>query len=177
MREDQQQRLWQLAGADRLYMITRSISQGPFPSVADCKDFRQAGITHLFNVDREYSRRADIDALGFAGIAVYPIEDGRRIPDQQMLDCLAALNAILVQPDTHVYIHCRAGVGRSPTVLWLYLVACGLEPGDAKLFIKSRAPYSSPGESTLCDGDLVQLAVDQRSRYCPPPRAEILQPW
>ena len=40
---------------------------------------------------------------------------------------------MVIEPDSQVYIHCIAGQLRSPTALWLYLMACGVPPMGTKL--------------------------------------------
>lgn len=75
----------------------------------------------------------------FQEIAWHPIEDLVRIPEHRAEVCLAALHRMICIPDTKVYVHCIAGWNRSPTVVWLYLVACGVPEREAKQFIEARA--------------------------------------
>ena len=62
----------------------------------------------------------------------------RVMPDDLALTCLATLHRMVCESEARVYLHCIAGQNRSPTVLWLYLVACGLPPEQAKVIIEAR---------------------------------------
>ena len=85
---------------------------------------------------------------------------------------------MVVESDSHVYIHCIAGQLRSPTVLWLYLVACGVEPQDAREWIEDRSPDASPGSTRMVDDSHVRFAQQHGlARYLPHPRAEALAPF
>ena len=61
----------------------------------------------------------------------------------------------MCEPDTKLYIHCSAGQNRSPTGLWLYLIALGMEREAAARLIVERCPDAVPGHSALVDDDLI----------------------
>ena len=81
------------------------------------------------------------------------------------------------QPDAHVYVHCIAGHLRSPTILWLYLIACGIPPEDAREWIEDRSPDAAPGEPRLIGPSHVFLAQKHGlDNFFPLPRGEVILP-
>lgn len=66
---------------------------------------------------------------------------------------------MLREDASKVYIHCVAGQNRSPTVLWLYFIACGMQPSSAKSLITSHTLDAVPGHSQLVDEHLVSTVV------------------
>jgi protein-tyrosine phosphatase len=46
----------------------------------------------------------------------------------------------IVSMSKKVYVHCKNGHGRAPTLVAAYLVRKGQSPRDAEAFIKSRRP-------------------------------------
>jgi hypothetical protein len=158
-----------------LYWITHCIVQGGYPEEDDFKLLRSGGVTHLFNVDLPYQDRTSIDKHGFTGVVCKPIVDGQRIPDAVARDCLDALHGILSADNTKVYLHCHAGINRSPTLIWLYLIACGLKPNAARELIVSAAPHAVAGHPSLCDFGLYKSIEEYgRSYYRPLKRPDIL---
>lgn len=163
--------------ANGIYWITEAIAQGGYPDEEDCKLLRRGGITHLFNLDLPYLDGALFSRMGFSGIVWKPIVDGRPIPKDTLLDCLDALNQALAKDGTRVYIHCHAGINRSPTILALFFVACGMPLDDACALIESRSPHAIPAHPALCDAQLVDIAVHHgRKNYLPLRRLDILKP-
>ena len=160
-----------------MFWITSCISQGGYPDDADFQRLRDAGITHLFNVDLPYLDSDALKQMGFSGVLWKPIIDGRRIPDTDALSCLDALHEALQLPQSRVYVHCHAGIQRSPTILWLYFIACGLSPDEARDLIIRSSKHAAAPYPALCDVTLVNVIKDHGKRnYLPLRRAEILLP-
>jgi hypothetical protein len=66
---------------------------------------------------------------------------------------------------------------RSPTILWLYLIACGVPPEDARVWIQRRSPDAAPGSRRLADDEHIRFAREHGQRYFRPlPRPEIVSP-
>jgi hypothetical protein len=74
---------------------------------------------------------------------------------------LAMLRA---SPESKVYVHCLAGQNRSPTVVWLFLIACGLGPTKGKRFITNRVCDAVPGHAALVDHRLIEKVRDYGRR-------------
>jgi protein-tyrosine phosphatase len=91
--------------------------------------------------------------------------------------CLDAIHEMLCVSDSKVYIHCVAGQNRSPTILWLYFVACGMPPTVAKSLITERAMDAVPGHQQLVDDQLVAAVVAHGAKqFIPLSDPDILTP-
>jgi hypothetical protein len=115
--------------------------------------------------DREAFRhraRSQVFAITRA-ISQGPFASLKRAPD------------LLADGVTHV-LNCVAGQNRSPTIIWLYLVACGPEPAVAKELIERRTLDACPGHSLLVDDALVRVVREHgRLAYQPHPRPEAIE--
>ena len=135
-----------------------------------------AGVTHLLNVGEAPSVLSITDGP-FREIAWHPVADLERIPDELASSCLTTLHRMVCEPDARVYVHCVAGWNRSPTMVWLYLVACGLPPESARALIEAHAPDAVPGHARLVDSALVERVQGLgRQSFFPHPRPEALVP-
>jgi protein-tyrosine phosphatase len=159
----------------RVYPITRALLLGPFASPERRPALLAAGVTHVLNVGEAPNILTPANGP-FQEVAWHPITDLERIPDELALQCLSTLHRMACVPGSRVYVHCLAGWNRSPTVLWLYLVACGLEPSAAKEAVTARAWDAIPGHARLVDAQLVRL-VQQHGlhKLLPHPRPEALE--
>lgn len=68
-----------------------------------------------------------------------PVKD-RQAPTQDQLDTGVAVIDSLVKNNKKVYIHCKNGHGRSPTLLAAYFIFQGMEVLEAIEKIKSKRP-------------------------------------
>ena len=138
--------------------ITPRIAQGPFASEPRGVRLRAEGVTHILNVG-EAPGVLTAGPGGFREVAWQPVEDLARIPDEAAIACIDALHRMLGESGSKVYVHCIAGQNRSPTVLWLYLVACGHDPAAAKRLIEGRNMDAVAGHSRLVDEELIRRVV------------------
>lgn len=160
----------------RLFPITRGLWLGPFAGPERRPALVEAGITHLLNVGEAPSVLGAADGP-FREVAWHPIVDLERIPDDRASACLITLHRMACEPRARVYVHCIAGQNRSPTVLWLYLVACGLRPDAARGIIETRAWDAVAGHARLIDAALVESVQRLGSRsFVPHPRPEAIEP-
>jgi hypothetical protein len=160
----------------RVFPVTRSLWLGPFASPERKPVLVASNITHILNVGEAPSVLSAQDGP-FREVAWHAITDLERVPDDIALACLATLHRMVCQPDARVYIHCIAGQNRSPTVLWLYLIACGVHGDRAKEVIEAAACDAVPGHRRLVDAALVDLVRRFGGRsFLPHPRPEALEP-
>jgi protein-tyrosine phosphatase len=160
-----------------MYRITRALAVGRFASAERAPELRAAGVTHILNVSESPSTvRASAD--GFREVEWVPLEDRALLHPHTLLHLLDTLHGMTIQPDAQVYVHCVAGQLRSPTVLWLYLIACGIAPGEAREWIEDRSPDAAPGSTRMIDESHLRFAVQHGlARFRPHPRAEVLMPF
>lgn len=159
----------------QIFWITRCIAQGPFATEARGAELLMDRVTHVLNVS-DTPCRIHAGPDGFEEVAWEPVSDLERIPDELALRCLDTLHRMLTRPESRVYVHCVAGQIRSPTILWLYFVACGLSPSQARQRIEERTLDAVAGHSRLIDRNLVELVQRHgKAHYQPLPRPEILE--
>jgi len=160
----------------QVYWITRRIAQGQFATRERAYYLQAEGITDVFNVG-ESTSIIRADDYGFRSVQDFPVRDFQLIPKETALICLDALRAILCEVGSKVYIHCVAGQNRSPTILWLYFVACGMTREAAKSLIASHTMDAVPGHPQLVDNRLVTAVVAHgEKRFTPLPDPDILTP-
>lgn len=159
-----------------IFQITRCLWLGPFASPQRLAQLREAGITHVLNVSDAPSVLTAGES-GLADIRWRPLEDFSQLPVEETLAALAELHVMAALQESRVYVHCIAGQNRSPTVLWLYLVACGIGPDEAKELISRRSPDAVPGHGRLVSVELVAAAQQHgRRHFLPLARQEIIEP-
>src|SRR5262245_16367456 len=122
-----------------MYRITRVLSIGPFASPERAEQLRAAGVTHVLNVSDAASEISASES-GCKNVAWVPMSDSHRLQLGTAVSALDALHGMASAPGSHVYVHCVAGLVRSPTILWLYLISLGVSPRDARKWIQERVP-------------------------------------
>ena len=161
---------------ERIFPVTRSIWIGPFASPQRRARLVANGISHVLNVGEAPNVLSAGDGP-FTEIAWHPIVDLERIPNETAVAILTRLHEMVCRPNAKVYVHCIAGWNRSPTIVWLYLVACGMDEDEAKHLITRHAWDAVPGHARLVDTNLIEI-VQQfgRTSLVPHPRPEVLEP-
>lgn len=141
---------------NRIYWITKRIAQGQFATRERAAILREQGITHVLNVSDSGSI-ISTNEFGFQAVCDCPIVDLHRIPDAIAKSTLDVLHSMLGQSESRVFVHCVAGQNRSPSILWLYFVACGMQPEDARTLIADRSPDAVPRHYKLVDRSLEEF--------------------
>lgn len=159
-----------------VFRITRCLSVGPYPDADRIAYLKRIGVTHILNVAS--SQPSPIVAhAGFSEVVCYSIVDLTRMPEHQVIDCLNAAHRMLLARDSRLYIHCLAGQNRSPNILWLLLIAYGIEPKEAKQWIEDRTLHAVPGHELMVDDRLVAAAAHHgRTTFRPLKRPEVIEP-
>ena len=159
-----------------MFRITECLSVGPFASPERAQRLLAAGVTHVLNVSDSPS--AVSSTAGFAEVVDVPTYDSRRLPAVTMLGALDTLHRMVSAPGAHVYVHCMAGQLRSPTILWLYLIALGVPPDDAREWIEDRSPDAVAGHHRMVDHEHVLLAQKHGlANFFPHPRPNLIKPF
>jgi len=120
--------------------VTERVYVGPdLREAADFRQLQKLRITAILSLQTEddlQNREANWEARSAAGAGMahrnVPVTDFDAADLQRRLpDCVAMLEQLLSEGHT-VYVHCTAGVMRSPTVVAAYLYRCeGWQLGDA----------------------------------------------
>jgi protein-tyrosine phosphatase len=161
---------------NQVFWITHRIAQGIFATHERAQYLRSQGVTHILNVGESPSI-IEAEKFGFQKITDCPVPDFQRIPDCSALACLDALHEMLCETNSKVYVHCVAGQNRSPTILWLYFIACGMTSAEAKSLICNHTLDAVPGHSQLVDEQLIATVIAHgKERYLPFLDYDILTP-
>ena len=139
--------------AEGIFPITKRIAIGQFASESRCQQLTTHDVTHVLNVGEAASLASTVAA--FQRVVDIAIEDLMPIPVDVAVHCVETTHEMMTAPATTLYIHCVAGQNRSPTVLWLYLLACGMDGEAAKRLITERAPDAVPGHGSLIDNSII----------------------
>ena len=146
-----------------VFWITKRIVLGQFASPKRAQVLRVQGVTHVLNVGDGESV-VSADGFGFREIEDIAVADLEVIPTQIAIKAIDTLHRMLTGRDSRVFVHCVAGQNRSPTILWLYFIACGLDAEAARSLIVTRAPDAVPGHGRLIDDSLKGAAVEHGQR-------------
>jgi protein-tyrosine phosphatase len=159
-----------------IYWITRRVAIGRFTTPERCCHLTEQGVTHILNVG-DAPTLAEVRGAGFQSVVDIPVADLQRIPDATAIRCLDAIHDALCATDSKLYIHCTAGQNRSPTILWLYLIACGIDRDAAKRMIVLRCPDAIPGHGNLQDEALIEaVRMHGKARGMPRNAIDAIQP-
>jgi protein-tyrosine phosphatase len=159
-----------------MYRITHVLSVGQYASRERAEELLGAGVSHILNVSDAMSQLIASEH-GFREVAWVPMEDFSRLPTQVAARALDTLHRMASEPGSHVYVHCIAGHLRSPTILWLYLIACGIPPDDAREWIEKRSPKAAPGSNRMVDAEHIHFAqMHGLNNFFPLTRSEIIEP-
>ncbi len=133
--------------------ITSQIYQGGWLLNQDIPELVRLGVTHILNLDLPYS-----DPLPFieANLTLHNVQilDGCLMTPQLVREVMEVIDESLSSPNHKIYIHCNAGVSRSPTIAWLYLIHSGLSPEEATAKVKPNP--------VLYDAYIVQMLIASR---------------
>ncbi len=156
--------------------VTNDLYLGRFASRKRVAELREHGITDILNVSDTPSELT-VDDGPFRSIDWITIEDRVRIPTDDAIKATNAIHRMLSIGVGRAYVHCMAGWNRSPTILWLYLIACDVHPGEASQTICSNAFDAVPGHPLLVDSNLIDsMRAFGRANYDPHPRPASIAP-
>lgn len=159
-----------------IFWITKCIAVGPYPEERQHGLLQKHGITHVVNVS-EYRNNFYDAYVDIFKIAWIPIEDLQKIPHQLLKRCLETIHTFLQDDKSNVYIHCVAGQNRSPNIIWLYLISCGVCPEQARSFITRATLDAVVGHPLIVDAKHIDVAKKHGDKnFLPLQRPDIVQP-
>lgn len=115
---------------DGIYIGTNQCCQMHFD-----QDLIKNGVTADISLEEA---RVD-QPFGVESYLWLPVKD-HAAPSQDQLKLGVAALTKFVEIKKKVYVHCKNGHGRAPTLVAAYLVSKGMSAEDAELFVKSKRP-------------------------------------
>jgi protein-tyrosine phosphatase len=134
--------------------ITSQIYQGGWLRPEHIPELVQLGITHILNLDLPYTDPLPLIEANITFHNVY-VRDYCLMTPQLVREVMELIDRSLTSPYHKIYIHCNAGVSRSPTISWLYLIHSGLSPEEATTKVKPNP--------ILYDAYIVHMLIADRA--------------
>lgn len=118
---------------------------GPNLLIDQYADLRKRGVTHIVDLRQEGSDDPDaLESLGFRWRRI-PILDRHAPTDEQLAELIAWLDRDAdPNVDQALYVHCHAGLGRTPTVAMALLMQHDLRLPEAHRMVFAVRPESAP---------------------------------
>ncbi len=124
--------------------VTPRLAVGPaIVTVENMMRLAAGGVTHVLNVETEFD---DSRITGNTGITVRWLpqpDDLRPKPPEWFEQGVGFVEEALSREGSRVYVHCLAGIQRSPMMLLAYLCATGMELDKAMDAIMSARPEAN----------------------------------
>jgi len=122
--------------------IDDAVLLGALPLCRYVPELQRLGIGAVLNTCREW--RGPVDAYRAAGIEelYLPITDFTP-PSLEQVRAGVAFIQRHAAAGRKVYVHCKAGRGRSATIVLCYLIAKGLTPEQAQALVLEKRPHAN----------------------------------
>jgi atypical dual specificity phosphatase len=133
--------------------ITSRIYQGGWLRPEHIDELSRLGITHILNLDLPSTDGLPVTDFEITVHNIF-IRDYSLMTPQLVREVMEVIDHCLSLPGSKIYIHCVAGVSRSPTITWLYLIHSGATPAEA---LEKITPNPA-----LYDAGIVQQLVARR---------------
>ena len=138
------------ASADRVDRIAPWLYIGPFLTPEGFATLPERGITHVLDLREEGTiDEGLLERLGLRWRHV-PIADRAAPTDEQLEAIVDWLDSEADPPaDQALYVHCHAGVGRTPTIAIALLMRQNLSLTEARRLVFAARPDISPTSSQM----------------------------
>ncbi|MBI2476023.1 MAG: dual specificity protein phosphatase family protein [Candidatus Taylorbacteria bacterium] len=116
--------------ADGIYIGTNQCCQTHFD-----EKLKKEGITADISLEEDR-----LDAPFGVDFYIWIPVQNHTAPKHEQLEFGVSVLEKLVSMGKKVYVHCKNGHGRAPTLVAAYLIKQGKSPAEAEVFIKSQRP-------------------------------------
>lgn len=131
--------------------IDEHLLLGALPSASDAVKLRALGIGAVVNLCEECAGpHAAYASLGIEQLRVRTVDFTP--PTLENIESALAFIHRSIAAGKKVYVHCKAGRGRSATVGACYLIGKGMTPPEAQRLLSDRRPQVLPG---ICEREVV----------------------
>jgi hypothetical protein len=126
----------------RIFEIVPGLYQSVTPVDDDDRSFtdqegRPVRITAVVDLEGSIDPNIPMEELGDLYL-YWPIEDKRRMVDEQTVRAIAGFTNGLMEAGHHVLVHCHSGLNRASLITGRALVARGMDPQDAVDLLRQR---------------------------------------
>lgn len=101
----------------------------------------QIGITHVVNCTPDNTKEI-YDRTNIKYFQIPQNDDGKEKPTAWFARGIDIILAALREPRAKVYVHCQAGISRSPSIVYAALVAMGLNKTEVLMRIERLRPIA-----------------------------------
>lgn len=98
------------------------------------------GVTHVLDLEHDFNDKAIVGGTGIVVRWLPQPDDFRPKPPEWFEQGVDFISQALSREDTRVYVHCLAGIQRSPTMLMAYFLAQGMSLDEAIGLIRAARP-------------------------------------
>ncbi len=150
--------------------ITDKIFQNGYITENEAVQLRDCGVTHIINLDLPYTATR-VDGIYRHGFHINEIlvHDKAPLTNDLARRVIAAMQRAVDLEKGIVYVHCNAGLSRSPTAVWLYLVSMGYSAESASDIISNAAAHLSAPDHILVG----HLDIEDLKNWVHSPRWEL----
>jgi len=99
-------------------------------------------VTHVLSLETEFDDSQITDQTGITVCWLPQPDDLQRKPPEWFEQGVSFLDEALSLEGTRAYVHCLAGIQRSPMMVLAYLTASGMELGEAIALIQRARPVA-----------------------------------
>ena len=144
-----------------LNLVTDRILQCAYPTDQDLAVLTGLGFTDFLSLSAKHSCSADF-LDGDPVFHHFPISDMKPLSYEEATELTGSMNRILSRTFRKLCVYCSAGKVRSPTTVWLFLVATGHSMAEAtEMVSKGNRVLVVPNQLLISELDLT--ALRQRS--------------
>ena len=151
------------------WILPQHLAVGPFPKTSVAIAFlRRMGVTAVLCLTEENERSISSELFHNFVWERVPIPDGFTggIPTEEQFALALQILHRWHQKGHSVYVHCLAGVGRSPSVCVAYLVQSqGISLEEALRFVKERHADAAPDAFQI---QVMKNFFDRQTQILPP---------
>lgn len=115
---------------DGIYIGTNQCCQTYFD-----EELKKKGMTADISLEKDR-----LDAPFGVDFYIWMPVENHAPPKRDQLEFGVAVLEKLVAMNKKIYVHCKNGHGRAPTLVAAYLIKKGKSPAEAEAFIKSKRP-------------------------------------
>jgi len=148
--------------------ITDAIFQNGYITEKEAAVLQDLGVTHLLNLDMPYGSTKIQMPAGLKVVEIL-LHDMSPMSNDGARRVVAVFQRALQLDGGKIYVHCNAGLSRSPTAVWLYLVSTGWDQGKASETIAAAATHLGAPDPILVH----ELDVDGLRAWAKEPRWEL----